>query len=91
MTRGQANEEDLAMLEELSGLLRETSLCGLWQNGAEPRHEHAAFIARSSTKRTLTSAAQCCRPAMQIAALMLSFRSFPQPEFGRVVTWLLIS
>jgi bidirectional [NiFe] hydrogenase diaphorase subunit len=36
MTRGQADEHDLAMLEELAGLLRETSLCGLGQTAPNP-------------------------------------------------------
>jgi bidirectional [NiFe] hydrogenase diaphorase subunit len=36
MTLGEAGEEDLAMLEELSDLLRETSLCGLGQTAPNP-------------------------------------------------------
>jgi bidirectional [NiFe] hydrogenase diaphorase subunit len=36
MTLGDATEDDLAMLEELSGLLRETSLCGLGQTAPNP-------------------------------------------------------
>ena len=36
MTRGEAGEHDLAMLEELAGLLRETSLCGLGQTAPNP-------------------------------------------------------
>jgi bidirectional [NiFe] hydrogenase diaphorase subunit len=36
MTRGEASESDLEMLEELSGLLRETSLCGLGQTAPNP-------------------------------------------------------
>jgi bidirectional [NiFe] hydrogenase diaphorase subunit len=36
MTRGEASDEDLALLEELSGLLRETSLCGLGQTAPNP-------------------------------------------------------
>jgi len=36
MTRGEANEHDLAMLEELAGLLRDTSLCGLGQTAPNP-------------------------------------------------------
>jgi len=36
MTRGDASEHDLAMLEELAGLLRETSLCGLGQTAPNP-------------------------------------------------------
>jgi NADH:ubiquinone oxidoreductase subunit F (NADH-binding) len=36
MTQGEAGEEDLAMLEELSDLLRETSLCGLGQTAPNP-------------------------------------------------------
>ena len=36
MTQGDATEDDLAMLEELSGLLRETSLCGLGQTAPNP-------------------------------------------------------
>jgi len=36
MTQGQASEDDLAMLEELAGLLRETSLCGLGQTAPNP-------------------------------------------------------
>jgi bidirectional [NiFe] hydrogenase diaphorase subunit len=52
LTLGQANEEDLAMLEELSGLLRETSLCGLGQTAPNPvmstlryfRQEYEAHI-----------------------------------------------
>jgi bidirectional [NiFe] hydrogenase diaphorase subunit len=36
MTRGEASESDLEMIEELSGLLRETSLCGLGQTAPNP-------------------------------------------------------
>jgi NADH:ubiquinone oxidoreductase subunit F (NADH-binding) len=36
MTRGEAGDADLEMLEELSGLLRETSLCGLGQTAPNP-------------------------------------------------------
>ena len=36
MTRGEAGDHDLAMLEELAGLLRETSLCGLGQTAPNP-------------------------------------------------------
>ena len=36
MTRGEAGDDDLAMLEELAGLLRETSLCGLGQTAPNP-------------------------------------------------------
>jgi bidirectional [NiFe] hydrogenase diaphorase subunit len=36
MTQGQATEDDLAMLEELAALLRETSLCGLGQTAPNP-------------------------------------------------------
>ena len=36
MTRGEAGEHDLAMLEELAGLLRDTSLCGLGQTAPNP-------------------------------------------------------
>jgi len=36
MTQGEAGEEDLAILEELSDLLRETSLCGLGQTAPNP-------------------------------------------------------
>jgi NADH:ubiquinone oxidoreductase subunit F (NADH-binding) len=36
MTTGGASEDDLVMLEELSGLLRETSLCGLGQTAPNP-------------------------------------------------------
>jgi bidirectional [NiFe] hydrogenase diaphorase subunit len=36
ITRGEAGEEDMALLEELSGLLRETSLCGLGQTAPNP-------------------------------------------------------
>ena len=52
MTLGEAGEEDLAMLEELSSLLRETSLCGLGQTAPNPvmstlryfRQEYEAHI-----------------------------------------------
>jgi len=52
MTLGEANDDDLAMLEELSGLLRETSLCGLGQTAPNPvmstlryfRQEYEAHI-----------------------------------------------
>jgi len=52
MTLGDASEDDLAMLEELSGLLRETSLCGLGQTAPNPvmstlryfRQEYEAHI-----------------------------------------------
>jgi bidirectional [NiFe] hydrogenase diaphorase subunit len=36
MTRGQATDADLELIEELSGLLRETSLCGLGQTAPNP-------------------------------------------------------
>jgi bidirectional [NiFe] hydrogenase diaphorase subunit len=36
MTRGEAGEEDLELLTELAGLLRETSLCGLGQTAPNP-------------------------------------------------------
>jgi bidirectional [NiFe] hydrogenase diaphorase subunit len=36
ITRGQGTARDLAMLEELCGLLRETSLCGLGQTAPNP-------------------------------------------------------
>jgi bidirectional [NiFe] hydrogenase diaphorase subunit len=36
MTRGEAGEHDLAMLEQLAELLRETSLCGLGQTAPNP-------------------------------------------------------
>jgi bidirectional [NiFe] hydrogenase diaphorase subunit len=36
MTRGEASEDDLELLEALSGLLRETSLCGLGQTAPNP-------------------------------------------------------
>ena len=36
MTRGDATEDDIEMLETLSGLLRETSLCGLGQTAPNP-------------------------------------------------------
>jgi bidirectional [NiFe] hydrogenase diaphorase subunit len=35
-TRGEAGEEDLEMLQELSELLRDTSLCGLGQTAPNP-------------------------------------------------------
>ncbi len=35
-TRGEAGEEDLAMLQELAELLRESSLCGLGQTAPNP-------------------------------------------------------
>ena len=54
MTLGEGSEDDLAMLEELSGLLRETSLCGLGQTAPNPvmstlryfRPEYEAHIAQ---------------------------------------------
>jgi bidirectional [NiFe] hydrogenase diaphorase subunit len=36
MTRGQSRAGDLPLLEQLSGLLRETSLCGLGQTAPNP-------------------------------------------------------
>jgi NADH:ubiquinone oxidoreductase subunit F (NADH-binding) len=36
ITRGEAGWEDLEMLETLSDLLRETSLCGLGQTAPNP-------------------------------------------------------
>jgi NADH:ubiquinone oxidoreductase subunit F (NADH-binding) len=36
MTRGQSRAGDLRLLEQLSGLLRETSLCGLGQTAPNP-------------------------------------------------------
>jgi len=55
MTRGEAAQEDLRLLEELSALLRETSLCGLGQTAPNPvistlrffRHEYEQLIAAS--------------------------------------------
>jgi bidirectional [NiFe] hydrogenase diaphorase subunit len=52
MTRGEATEDDIEMLKTLSGLLRETSLCGLGQTAPNPvmstlkyfRHEYEAHI-----------------------------------------------
>ena len=52
MTKGEATEADLALLEELSELLRETSLCGLGQTAPNPvlstlrffREEYEAHI-----------------------------------------------
>jgi len=35
-TRGEANEEDLAMLQEMAELLKDTSLCGLGQTAPNP-------------------------------------------------------
>jgi bidirectional [NiFe] hydrogenase diaphorase subunit len=54
MTLGLGSPDDLAMLEELSGLLRETSLCGLGQTAPNPvmstlryfRPEYEAHIAQ---------------------------------------------
>jgi bidirectional [NiFe] hydrogenase diaphorase subunit len=36
ITRGEASDRDLDMLERLAGLLRETSLCGLGQTAPNP-------------------------------------------------------
>jgi bidirectional [NiFe] hydrogenase diaphorase subunit len=36
MTRGQSRPGDLPLLEQLGGLLRETSLCGLGQTAPNP-------------------------------------------------------
>ncbi len=52
MTRGHATDDDLAMLETMSELLRETSLCGLGQTAPNPvmstlryfREEYEAHI-----------------------------------------------
>jgi NADH:ubiquinone oxidoreductase subunit F (NADH-binding) len=35
-TSGEADEADLELLQELAGLLRETSLCGLGQTAPNP-------------------------------------------------------
>jgi NADH-quinone oxidoreductase subunit F len=53
LTRGEGTAEDLRLLEELSVLLRETSLCGLGQTAPNPvlstlryfRHEYEAKLA----------------------------------------------
>jgi NADH:ubiquinone oxidoreductase subunit F (NADH-binding) len=52
ITQGQATEEDLDMLQQLAGLLREASLCGLGQTAPNPvmstlryfREEYEAHI-----------------------------------------------
>lgn len=50
LTRGEANEAEIALLEELSGLLKETSLCGLGLAAPNPvlstlRHFRAEYEA----------------------------------------------
>ena len=44
MTKGETALRDLGLLEELAGLLRETSLCGLGQSAPQPGHEHAQVL-----------------------------------------------
>jgi bidirectional [NiFe] hydrogenase diaphorase subunit len=54
ITRGEATLDDLAMIEELSDVVKNTSLCGLGQNAANPiystlqyfREEYLAHIER---------------------------------------------
>ncbi|HUJ21030.1 MAG TPA: NuoF family protein [Bryobacteraceae bacterium] len=70
MTLGEANDDDLAMLEELSSLLRETSLCGLGQTAPNPvmstlryfRQEYEAHI------RERRCPAGHCRIATEVMA-----------------------
>jgi bidirectional [NiFe] hydrogenase diaphorase subunit len=56
MTRGKGNEDDFPMLEDLSGLLRETSLCGLGQAAPNPvlstlRHFRSEYEAHVRERR----------------------------------------
>ena len=51
MTRGEGVEGDFAMLEELSGLLKATSLVRARSGRAESGAQHAAPFSRASTKR----------------------------------------
>jgi len=52
LTEGEGRRADIALLEELAGLLRETSLCGLGQTAPNPvmstlryfRHEYEALL-----------------------------------------------
>lgn len=56
MTEGQASMDDLAMLEELCDLVRNTSLCGLGQNAPNPvqstlRHFREEYLAHIVDKK----------------------------------------
>ena len=52
ITRGEGAENDFVMLEELSGLLRATSLCGLGIAAPNPVAEHSCATSGTNTKRT---------------------------------------
>ena len=60
LTRGEGTSTDLKLLEDLSALLKETSLCGLGQTAPNPvlstlrhfRHEYEAKIQKSSGATT---------------------------------------
>ncbi|HML18436.1 MAG TPA: NADH-ubiquinone oxidoreductase-F iron-sulfur binding region domain-containing protein, partial [Bryobacteraceae bacterium] len=59
MTRGEGSEGDFAMLEELSGLLKETSLCGLGLAAPNPvlstlRHFRSEYEAHVRERRCPT-------------------------------------
>lgn len=56
MTRGEGRDDDFAMLENLSGLLQETSLCGLGQAAPNPvlstlRHFRSEYEAHVRDRR----------------------------------------
>jgi bidirectional [NiFe] hydrogenase diaphorase subunit len=58
MTRGEADERDLDMLQQLATLIREASLCGLGQTAPNPvlstlkyfRHEYEAAIQNAAAR-----------------------------------------
>jgi bidirectional [NiFe] hydrogenase diaphorase subunit len=59
LVKGEGTDEDIAMLEQLSELLRETSLCGLGQSAPNPvmttlkyfRDEYEAKLERAAMAR----------------------------------------
>jgi bidirectional [NiFe] hydrogenase diaphorase subunit len=56
ITEGEATPADLALVEELSGMVRDASLCGLGQNAPNPllstlRHFRDEYVAHIEQRR----------------------------------------
>ncbi len=51
IARGLGTADDLALLEELCVMVKDTSLCGLGPVGAQPRPLDAPVLPRRSTRR----------------------------------------
>ena len=74
ITRGRGTVEDLARLEELSDLLRATSLCGLGQTAPNPvlstlRYFRDEYLAHISEKRCPAGVCPIARPAVSAPAV----------------------